>query len=218
GRLWRLFGQGDGSSAHQTVLGSAYGAAAWVRELLPDADPEAAVAARLQHLEKLPGSGLARQIRYEAETYLPDLLLRQDKVTMAHGVECRVPFLDLKLALAARSLPAAHLAGATYGTNARMRGTKRIIKEIAAREFGRPFAMRRKRGFDVPLADFFRQAQVRARMQDEWLPGIKSRGLLNGAVVGNLWEKLNREPQATACAEALWVAVGLEVWASQFLG
>ncbi len=214
GRLWRLFGQATQSLDRQTVTGSAYGAAALLTELLPGARAEDAIAQRLDHLAYIPGSGLRKQIRYETETYLPDLLLRQDKMTMAHGVECRVPFLDLGVAKAARALPLSSLACPVYGPNARMHGTKRIIKQIAVQEFGTTFAYRRKRGFDVPLAAFFRQPAVSTRIQDEWLPSLKNRGILDGRAVQNLWTSLNSgSANEDSVAEALWVAIGFEVWA-----
>lgn len=216
GRLWRLFGQAGESLERQMVTGSAYGAAALVGDLLPGVSVADAIAQRLDHLAAIPGTGLRKQIRYESETYLPDLLLRQDKMTMAHGVECRVPFLDLGVAGAARALPLSSLACPAYGPNARMRGTKRMIKHLAMQEFGQPFTFRRKRGFDVPLAEFFRQAAVRQRMEDEWLPGLKQRGIVDGAAVQQLWQQLSqRSVDGKTTAEALWVAIGLEVWASQ---
>jgi hypothetical protein len=99
-----------------------------------------------------------------------------------------------------------------------MRGTKRMIKSLATQEFGHDFAYRRKRGFDVPLAAFFRQAQVTERMNDEWLPGIRERGLLHAKAVSRLWDSLSQsDPGAVSAAESLWVAVGLEVWAKQVL-
>ncbi len=220
GRLWRLLSQAGQSQERQTITGSAYGAAALVTQLLPGVKIEDTLSQRLDHLAALPGTGLAKQIRYEVETYLPDLLLRQDKMTMAHGVECRVPFLDLGVAKAARALPAEALASPTYGPNARMRGTKRLIKQMAAAEFGHAFAYRRKRGFDVPLAAFFRQNTVRARVEEEWLPALKRRGVLHGGEVDRLWTQL-RAPGTSAshrgAAEALWVALGLEVYMSKFL-
>ena len=47
------------------------------------------------------------------QTYLVDLLVRQDKMTMAHGVENRVPFLDRRVVDFARTLPAEHLVALT---------------------------------------------------------------------------------------------------------
>ncbi len=55
-------------------------------------------------------------------------------------------------------------------------------------------------------------------MEDDWLPSMKKRGLLAPETVGTLWKTLSREgAQAGGCAEALWVAVGLELWAKQVL-
>jgi asparagine synthase (glutamine-hydrolysing) len=217
GRLWRLFGQAGQSLEHQMITGSAYGAASLVASLLPGARIEDAIAARLDHLAGIPGEGLRRQIRYETETYLPDLLMRQDKVTMAHGVECRVPFLDLEVARAARTLPLSSLACPVYGPNARMRGTKRLIKKLAEAEFGSAFAYRRKRGFDVPLQAFFRQPMVREQAQDLWLPGIRRRGVLDTARVESIWQRAQGQGGSSAEAEALWVAFGLELWAQLVL-
>lgn len=213
GRLWRLFGQAGQSLEHQMITGSAYGAASLMACLLPGARIEDAIAARLDHLAGIPGEGLHRQIRYETETYLPDLLMRQDKVTMAHGVECRVPFLDLEVARAARALPLSSLACPVYGPNARMRGTKRLIKKLAEAEFGSAFAYRRKRGFDVPLQAFFRQPTVRAQAEDLWLPGIRRRGVFDAARVESIWQKAQGHQGSLAEAEALWVAFGFELWA-----
>lgn len=213
GRLWRLFGQAGQSLEHQMITGSAYGAASLMACLLPGARIEDAIAARLDHLAGIPGEGLRRQIRYETETYLPDLLMRQDKVTMAHGVECRVPFLDLEVARAARALPLSSLACPVYGPNARMRGTKRLIKKLAEAEFGSAFAYRRKRGFDVPLQAFFRQPAVREQAQDLWLPGIRRRGILDAARVESIWQRSQGSQGSPAEAEALWVAFGFELWA-----
>lgn len=217
GRLWRLFGQAGQSLEHQMITGSAYGASSLVAALLPGARVEDAIACRLDHLAGIPGEGLRRQIRYETETYLPDLLMRQDKVTMAHGVECRVPFLDLEVARAARALPLSSLACPVYGPNARMLGTKRVIKKLAEAEFGKTFAYRRKRGFDVPLQAFFRQTEVREQAQDLWLPGIKRRGLLDGSRAESIWRKMQGEGGSAVEAEALWVAFGLEIWAQLVL-
>ena len=63
------------------------------------------------------GDHLSNCLKYEMQTYLVDLLVRQDKMTMAHGVENRVPFLDRRVVDFARTLPAEHLVG---GANRRL--------------------------------------------------------------------------------------------------
>jgi hypothetical protein len=55
-------------------------------------------------------------------------------------------------------------------------------------------------------------------MQDEWLPGLKKRGILDGQAVERLWHEVSSgSTDGKAEAEALWVAVGLEVWAGKVL-
>ncbi|MBL0141868.1 MAG: asparagine synthase (glutamine-hydrolyzing) [Betaproteobacteria bacterium] len=55
-----------------------------------------------------PGDSLARMINREFEYRLPELLLmRVDKMTMAHSLEARVPFLDHRLVAASYALPSA---------------------------------------------------------------------------------------------------------------
>jgi asparagine synthase (glutamine-hydrolysing) len=55
-----------------------------------------------------PGDSLARMIHREFSYRLPELLLmRVDKMTMAHSLEARVPFLDHRLVAASYALPSA---------------------------------------------------------------------------------------------------------------
>lgn len=216
GRWWRLFGQAGATQEHQMVISSAYGASGLVENLLPGVNVNAALEARLDHLSGIPGHGVRRQVRYEVETYLPDLLLRQDKMTMAHGIECRVPFLDTHLAAAARKLPLSWLAQPFLGRNARMRGTKRAIKSLAQAEFGHAFAYRRKCGFDVPLGQFFRHPEVRAKAEEEWLPAMREDGLLDSRTVLKEWQNILDGKGGVASAETLWVAFGLSAWKKVF--
>ena len=91
--------------------------------------------------------------------WLPgDILLKADKMSMAHGLELRVPFLDHAVWNAARRLPPAAKADA--------HGTKRALRAAAARRLPGADAARPKRGFPVPVRDWLRQerwaAPVRA--------------------------------------------------------
>jgi asparagine synthase (glutamine-hydrolysing) len=53
-----------------------------------------AINQRKKLYDKLSGPALDKQLKYDMSTYLPDLLTRQDKMSMAHSIENRVPFLD----------------------------------------------------------------------------------------------------------------------------
>lgn len=86
-------------------------------------------------LQSTGGSLLERQLGYDRALYLPPILARQDRMSMAHGIEARVPFLSN----AFLSLPAPLVSGKT------------MLKRRAARIFGRAFAERPKSGFGFPL-------------------------------------------------------------------
>ncbi len=94
-------------------------------------------------------------------TYLPeDLLVKMDRMTMAHGLEARSPFLDTALTEFAGSLPdSLKLRGLT---------TKRVLRE-AFRHLVPPSILdRRKMGFGVPLGAWFR-SQMRPLVEDHLL-------------------------------------------------
>ena len=103
-------------------------------------------------------------------THLVDLLVRQDKMTMGHGVENRVPFLDRHVIDFARALPAEHLVGPAGPSGAA--GTKLVVKELARRSFDEAFVYRRKSAFNLPLAQYFRSARFVALMEERLLPGM----------------------------------------------
>ncbi len=100
-----------------------------------------------------PGAGsLLRELQaFELRTYLPgDLLAKEDRATMAVGLEGRVPLLDLEvLELAERTLDS---------QRATVRAGKRLLREVAAERLAGIPAQGRKRGFAVPLDDLFAQA------------------------------------------------------------
>ena len=90
--------------------------------------------------------------------WLPgDILLKADKMSMAHGLELRVPFLDREVFALARRLPADAKADA--------RRTKKALRAAVAPCLPPASARRPKRGFPVPVRDWLRQpvwaAQVR---------------------------------------------------------
>jgi asparagine synthase (glutamine-hydrolysing) len=86
---------------------------------------------------------------FELQTYLPsDLLTKEDRATMAVGLEGRVPMLGRELLALAEVLDDRQLATVRTG--------KRVLRSIAAQRLPRYVTMRRKRGFAVPLGSLFR--------------------------------------------------------------
>jgi asparagine synthase (glutamine-hydrolysing) len=86
----------------------------------------------------------------DVRDYLPnDILAKSDRMSMAHGLEVRSPFLDPDLAEFALRLPAA-LKVSTNGT------TKRVLRELARRTYGVDVAGARKQGFSIPVHTWLR--------------------------------------------------------------
>lgn len=86
-----------------------------------------------------------------------DILLKADKMSMAHSLELRVPFLDREVFALARRLPPNAKADA--------RQTKKALRAAAARHLPLPSAERKKRGFPVPVRDWLRDPVYAARVR-----------------------------------------------------
>ncbi len=93
---------------------------------------------------------LDRVLDLNLRTYLlDDLLIKADRMSMAHGLEVRSPFLDRELASYAIGLPPA--------LKARGLSLKRVLKHALRDELPPEILRRQKKGFGVPLDRWFRE-------------------------------------------------------------
>ena len=146
---------------------------------------------------------LDRLLDLNLRTYLPeDLLVKADRMSMAHGLEVRSPLLDTELlAYTARLRPSLKLRGMSL---------KRVLKAAVADLLPRQVAGRGKRGFGVPLDRWFREdlrtylastLGVRsARVRDHLRPDALDRMLAE-----------HRSGQQDH-GQALWTLITLEVF------
>src|SRR3954471_14478292 len=193
------------------IRASQFHTEARLSKLRPAADLRPAIEKRRALFQQGRADHLSNCVKYEMRTHLVDLLVRQDKMMMAHGVENRVPFLDRRVIEFARALPAEHLIGALpIG----FPGTKIVVKELARRSFDAAFVYRRKSAFNLPLAQYFRSGPFVTLMEDRLLPGMASRGLVDVGVVRRWWR---RALSAPSTSEGFWIPVSLELWAEQFI-
>jgi asparagine synthase (glutamine-hydrolysing) len=165
---------------------------------------------------RFPSEGdlVSRCINHELGTFLVDLLVRQDKMTMAHSMENRVPLLDHELVELAATIPPSMLVAPRGLTQLRTRSTKIALKEVARRHFSQDFVYRPKQAFGMPLLSVFGAPSFRPLMEDVVLPGIRKRHVFSHSGVTALWAEAQHDALA---AEALWTCVAFEVWAKQFL-
>ena len=203
------------------IRASQFHSEARLSKLRPAANLRPAIEKRRSLFEEGHADHLSNCLKDEIRTHLVDLLGRQDKMTMAHGVENRVPFLDRQVIDFARALPAEHLVGPSFTISVSDTkivnggpGTKIVVKELARRSFDSAFVYRRKSAFNLPLGQDFRSGPFVALMEDRLLPGMASRGLVDVGVVRRWWR---RALSAQSTTEGFWIPVALELWAQQFI-
>lgn len=103
-----------------------------------------------------------------------DILLKADKMSMAHSLELRVPFLDRRVLAVALGLPRRYRCTARRG--------KIALRAAAARRLPRALATNPKRGFPVPLADWLRQDEYYARVKAKFTGPAAERFFDTGAL------------------------------------
>jgi asparagine synthase (glutamine-hydrolysing) len=98
---------------------------------------------------RLPGDGVAPFLECDQRYYLPDdILVKSDRISMAHSVEVRPPFLDHRIIEFAASIP----------TKLKIRGDnqKYVLKELMRPKLRASVTQRKKVGFDIPAHEWFR--------------------------------------------------------------
>lgn len=166
----------------------------------PEIDRRAAlrgVAERFALREPLSPTPFRAIQRFELQTYLPgDLLCKDDRATMAVGLEARVPLLDEALVELAFSLPDDHLVS--------LRDGKIILRRVARRH--RLSVSRLKRGFAVPLGPYL-SGPWRSDAR-EWFRESNS-DFVDGAAAASLLD-LDAPP-----ATDVWALASLVSWESR---
>ncbi len=155
-----------------------------------------------------PGGVVDRCLLADQRYYLPgDLLVKSDAMSMAHGIEIRVPFLDRRIMEFAGRLSADLLTP--------LRGPdKRFLRAALARE-GLPswVATKRKSGFNVPVAHLLRTGlrplgqNLLDRNADLAAPFLRPDG------VRRLWRE-HQERKANH-GYVLWTLLTLAAWLSR---
>ena len=135
-----------------------------------------------------------------------DILLKADKMSMAHSLELRVPYLDKEVFALAAALPAAAKA------NARM--TKIALRQAAARTLPPAAAARKKLGFPVPVRDWLRQEPYTSRVR-----AVFSRPAAGEFFnVRLLHTMLHHHLHGGDCWRQIWCVYSFLIWYEQFFG
>lgn len=139
-------------------------------------------------------------------TYLPcDLLAKMDIATMAHGLECRQPFLDSRLVEWAARLPLGHKLGWRQG--------KLLLRSAFADDLPAAVWTRPKMGFGVPLEPWLREPS--RPLAEELLLGAEH--LPQWFDPPTIATLLQQHTSGQDHGQKLWMLMMLEQWAREWL-
>ncbi len=139
-----------------------------------------------------------RTLQFFTQLYLPgDILVKLDRASMMHGLECRLPFLDHEVVDFARRLPTRW--------KFRRGQTKFLLKKALAPVLPPDVLHRDKKGFGMPIGAWFREGAL--TVDRDALPAG-----LNPAFTQSAWSahRTGREDQRSF----LWNACLLSAWSA----
>ena len=162
-------------------------------------------AARLAYRDA--GTVLGKSHLQLSVTNLPELLRYEDRNSMAHSIESRVPFLDHPLVEFAARLP----------QRLKLRGwtTKYVLRRAMRGLLPPEILSRRKMGFPVPVGAWLRAGY--RPLVDEFILGPRAlgRGLFNADALRTMVaaHASGAEPHG----QRLWALINFEIWQRIFL-
>src|SRR5450432_1138250 len=146
---------------------------------------------------------LQRYLTVDQSYYLPDdILYKTDRMSMAHSLEVRPPFLDHRIVEFAASLPQRHKI---HGTK-----QKHVLRELMRGKLPEMVLTRKKTGFDIPTHDWFR-GTLRGLLMDTLTPdAIAATGIFDARAIQALIR--DHMERRTNAGYHLWGLLTLFLW------
>jgi asparagine synthase (glutamine-hydrolysing) len=156
----------------------------------------------LENWEHSSGDMLQRLLYTDIKTYLVELLMKQDNMSMAASIESRVPFLDHVLAEFAVNIPRKYQLKGLSG--------KHILKQAMQGLLPHSILYRPKLGFPTPWSGWLAGPQLEVIEKLVLEPRSMSRGLFQRPAI----ERLFREHRAQYRDhyDRIWRLLNLELW------
>ena len=161
-----------------------------------------------EYFENADSKSLLNRMLYaDIKTYLHELLMKQDQMSMAASIESRVPFLDHHLVEFTATLP--DRLKIRHGWS-----TKYVLRRAMQDVLPEDILSREKMGFPVPIGKWFR-GEFKS-VVDEYVlsPRASERGVFDNAFVRSL---VARHQAGEDHSERLWSLVNFEIWQRLFL-
>ena len=152
---------------------------------------------------------LNRMLYVDTRLYLPnDMLVKVDRMSMAHGLEAREPFLDYRLVEFAATVPARLKLK-------KFLHKKYVLKAAMHARLPDRVLWRKKQGFNVPNARWIKEG-LKAFVMDHLAPAsVKEMGLLDSRVVAALLQE--HFAGKADHSHQIWGLLTLALWWQQFV-
>jgi len=151
---------------------------------------------------------LDKALYVDLKTYLADdILVKVDRMSMAHALEVRAPLLDHKLLEFTATIPSSlKLKGHT---------TKYLLKEVMRKHLPSRVFTRPKHGFTMPVGEWLK-GPLRGMVEEcLFSPRARQRGLFHPKAVQSLWSShLSGKQDAS---HKLWMLLMFELWHREYL-
>jgi asparagine synthase (glutamine-hydrolysing) len=211
-RLAHTFLARDGaswSSFYYDNFYSAFSEAEQTALLRPEHRPAPGAAYRntLQYWEKSSGDLLPRLLYADIKTYLVELLMKQDNMSMAASIESRVPFLDHVLVEFAARIPPHFSTRGLAG--------KYILKSAVEDLLPKSIIYRRKMGFPTPWQSWLAGSQLETLENLLAEPRAQDRGIFEPEAVRRIFAE--HRGQVKDHSTRIWRLLNLELWQRVFL-
>jgi asparagine synthase (glutamine-hydrolysing) len=161
-----------------------------------------AYAGSLGPWERSSGDLLHRLLYSDINSYLIELLMKQDQMSMAASVESRVPFLDHVLVEFAARIPEKYLIQGLAG--------KSVLKSAVDDLLPRDIVYRKKMGFPTPWAYWLAGPQLDQLQQMLLEERTVRRGLFNREALTRLFDE--HRAGIRDHGNRIWRLLNLETW------
>jgi asparagine synthase (glutamine-hydrolysing) len=169
---------------------------------------ESVYANYMSYWSSRPGERLLPRMLYvDQKTYLVELLMKQDQMSMACSIESRVPFLDHHFVEFAMGIPdGLKIRGATQ---------KYVLRKAAEGLLPNQIIRRRKMGFPTPLRQWLGEPRAEPLLSALRAPD----GLLAAYLDGSELNRLITEHRSgrVDATDRLWRLLNLQIWGDVFL-
>ena len=146
-------------------------------------------------------SELEKKQYLDLNLWLPgDILLKADKMSMAHSLELRVPYLDREVLREAQ----------TYPDSYKLRGdTKAVLRTAANKTLPDAWANRTKKGFPVPIAKWLEDPAFSAKVRKSFTSDVAAEYFDQDKLVAMLADPKHERRK-------IWTAYTFLTWHEQF--